>query len=475
LEKLSQGAAGTTRVFENLKKQCHSPVELERGSMGFKLWKKIKIKRVRVPDLLCVNCGKRIESRAKTDLQISMSHSTSDAKRGWDYGLLDDDYVAFVKASKTGERPIDWSTDELVQYVKVEDMRKARKNGEVSEIRPKGATEGFEARLVWPSAIAKADGRVISIDKNRLRYRKKEGGRMVRLSLHKSGHELKPLVKVGSAVTKNQILASVVPILEAIPCKENLTQDYYIELMKSVSHSDKYVAAKALAHFPSPETTSKLRERMKDEKEHIYVRLECACSLLKIDDKDSIRFFEEMLNSEYLEYQLECVIALSEVGKEESAELLIKTLLDPNKNAEVRAGAAWSLGEMRSRNAITALVSAFVAQDKDVRIEAARAMVKLNELFAKETMKLLPHSDDPKKAGISWALGKSGNFTVHDLIEVMKDDNTRKWIAWIIGTQKEEKYISQIEELKNKDSEVYFAVTVLWKVLSSWINGLETY
>lgn len=476
LEKLSQGAAGTTRVFENLKKQCHSPVELERGSMGFKLWKKIKIKRVRVPDLLCVNCGKRIESRAKTDLQISMSHSTSDPKRGWDYGLLDNDYVAFVKAYKTGGRPIDWSTDELVQYVKVKDMRKARENGEVSEIKPKGATEGFEARLVWSSAIAKADGRVISIDKKCLKYRKNEGGgRIVTLSLKRSGHELKPLVKAGSAVKQNQILASVVPILENIPCKENLTKDYYVELMKSASHSDKYVAAKALAYFPSPDTTLKLRERMKDEKEHIYIRLECACSLLKVDDKDSIQFFEEMLNSEYLEYQLECVIALSEVGKEESAELLIKTLLNPNKNAEIRAGAAWSLGEMRSKNAISALVSAFDAEDKEVRIEAARAMVKLNELFSKETMKLLPHSDDAQNAGISWALSKSGNFTVHDLIEVMKDDNTRKWIAWIIGTQEEQKYISQIEELKNKDNEVYFAVTVLWKVLSSWINGLEIY
>jgi hypothetical protein len=57
----------------------------------------------------------------------------------------------------------------------------------------------------------------------------------------------------------------------------------------------------------------------------------------------------------------------------------------------------------------------------------------------------------------------------------MRDEETRKWIAWIVGTQREQKFISEIEELKNKDKEVYFAVTVLWKVLSSWINGLEIY
>jgi HEAT repeat protein len=345
----------------------------------------------------------------------------------------------------------------------------------VTEVKPKGATEGFETRLVWSSAVAKADGVVINIKENSLQYRKHESGRVVTLSLRKAGHELKPLVKVGTEVIENQILASVVPVLREIPCNENLTQDYYIRLIKSVSHSDRYVAAKALAYYPSLDTISVLKERIEDKKEHIYIRLECACGLLRLGEKNSIQFFEEMLDSEYLEYQLECVIALSEVGKEESTELLIKTLLNADKNAEIRAGAAWSLGEMRSKSAITALSLAFDAIDNEVKIEAARAMVKLNEFYSNEVIKLLPESSDARKAGISWALSKSGNFTIHDLLEVMKDEDARKWIAWIIGTQKEQKCISQIEELKNKDREVYFAVTVLWKVLSSWINGLEIY
>lgn len=74
LEKISIGATGTKKVFENLKSLGHAPIELERGSMSFKIWKGIKIKRVRVPDILCVKCGKRVESRAKTNLAISMSH-----------------------------------------------------------------------------------------------------------------------------------------------------------------------------------------------------------------------------------------------------------------------------------------------------------------------------------------------------------------------------------------------------------------
>jgi hypothetical protein len=475
LEKISAGATGTTRVFADLKRQGHSPIELERGSMSFKIWKKIKIKRVRVPDILCVRCGIRVESRAKTDLQITMSHSISDPLRGWDFGLTDGDFIAFVNCVKSGERPIDWKADELVQYVKVEEMRKALAENKVVSIKPKGVTEGFEARLTWPSAVAKADGHVTSIDLNCLKYRRKDDNRMIRLSLKKGELVLTPLVKVDDTIKRNRILASVVAASDKIRCGGNLIQSYYIELMKSASLSDRYGAAKALSFFKSNETISTLKDKMRDEKEHIYIRLESASSLLKMGNKESLTFFEKLLYDQYLENRLECVIVLGEIGQRESSDLLIKTLLDTKQHPEIRAGAAWSLGELKDKSALNALVTAFDAVDKDIRVEAARAMVKLNELFAQETVKLIPASNDSQRAGISWSLSKSGNFTIHDLLAVINNDDARKWIAWIIGTQKEQKYISQIEELIQKDKEVYFAVTVLWKVMSSWINGLEIY
>jgi hypothetical protein len=126
LEKISIGAIGTAKVFHDLKSKGHNPIELERGSMSFKIWKKIKIKRVRVPDILCLNCGKRVESRAKTYLKLTMSHSTSDPERGWDFGLANGDLIAFVRCFKTGSKPIDWKADEMVQYVYVDSMRSAR-------------------------------------------------------------------------------------------------------------------------------------------------------------------------------------------------------------------------------------------------------------------------------------------------------------------------------------------------------------
>ena len=98
LENIAMGAAATRRTFADLEKQGHQPLELERGSMSFKVWKAIKIKRLRVPDLLCLRCGRRVESRGKRKLEITMSHSSRVAARGWDAGLDDGDVVALVSA-----------------------------------------------------------------------------------------------------------------------------------------------------------------------------------------------------------------------------------------------------------------------------------------------------------------------------------------------------------------------------------------
>src|SRR5437016_2222864 len=144
LQKIAIGATGTRRIFDDLRSAGHDPIELERSSMSFKIWKAIKIKRVRVPDILCLSCARRVESRAKTKLELSMSHSTSNPERGWDFGLDDRDWVAFVRCERTGDEPLDWSARSLVQYVPVSGMRAAWRAKQVRVSERKGAEEGFE-------------------------------------------------------------------------------------------------------------------------------------------------------------------------------------------------------------------------------------------------------------------------------------------------------------------------------------------
>jgi hypothetical protein len=443
--------------------------------MSFKIWKEIKIKRIRVPDLLCLKCGKRVESRAKTKLEVTMSHSYATQERGWDFGLNDDDYIALVKCEKIGERPIDWKASNLVQYIPVSSMRVSFKRDRVISVKPKGATEGFEARVTWPSAVVSCNGTVSSIYESKLQYHRETDGRTITVKLIRNGIKMNPLVEKGEKVADGQIVASVVPVAKYFNCEKIEPRKYYLELLKSPSLTEKYAAVKALCYFGNGLVKEALANKMMDRKEHIYIRLEAASSLLKMGEKSSLKFFEEVLNDAYLENRLECVIILGEIPKKEACGLLIKTLLSNGQNPEIRAGAAWSLGELRYKEALNSLVRVFNESELGIRVEAARALVKLNEKFAKDTIRLIPRTKEVERAGIAWSLSKSGKFTVKDLIEVMADEEARKWISWIIGTQREKDFIDQIEALKKKDKEVYFAVTVLWKILSSWIEGLEIY
>jgi hypothetical protein len=57
----------------------------------------------------------------------------------------------------------------------------------------------------------------------------------------------------------------------------------------------------------------------------------------------------------------------------------------------------------------------------------------------------------------------------------MVDDDARRWVAYILGMQNKDALVTQIEELRSRDAEVYFAVTVLWKILASWVYDLEEF
>jgi hypothetical protein len=79
------------------------------------------------------------------------------------------------------------------------------------------------------------------------------------------------------------------------------------------------------------------------------------------------------------------------------------------------------------------------------------------------------------RPGIAWALGKKGNFSANDLLESCVDDNSRQWISYILGMRDSKEFVHELEMLKVRDPEVYFAATVLWKIVSSWVYDLKEY
>ena len=137
LRNVSIGAVGTRQVAEILTEGGFNIIELERYSGSNKIWS-TKIKRLRVPDLLCLNTGIRIESRSKSKLAVIMSHAEKNPDRSWDKSLRDDDLIAFNALSPDGDG---WKGSSSVPLFRVGDLRlhKGLRSWVHASQRPKAA------------------------------------------------------------------------------------------------------------------------------------------------------------------------------------------------------------------------------------------------------------------------------------------------------------------------------------------------
>jgi len=478
LRKLAIGAAGTNETINRLVELGFDPIELERGSTGFKIWKKIKIKRVRVPDILCLSTGLRFESRGKTKPEISMSHSLRDPRRAWDAGLRNDDYVSIVLFEQ-GQDPVDLKRVSPVHFIKVADLKHAFDENRVKITKPKGVEEGSEIRVQWTCAVAHQPGIVNEVTDTRLRLKTSEGRIQNIHLLRKKGHiSISPQLSVNQSVDANQIVASVVPVHTSLQPQAHLDEPAFISKLGGTNLSERYGAAKALRYRGYEQAQVPLQERLNDSQEDIYVKLEAAAALAAFDHASGWNFLEANIRGSLLqiplETQLETIIVISEICKDRSQNLLIEVLQGTSKDEELRAGAAWALGQFATAVAATALVDTFNGTALEIKTEAARALLRIAEPQLPHLISLLKTSEPAHRDGISWALAKTGNFDPSILLH-NSDDNLRRWASYIIGYAKEKLAEEDLNKICQSDPEVYFAASVLWQILESWIAGLREY
>ncbi len=473
LTYISMGAFGVRQVMEDLRHQGHSPILLERGSNDFKLWRQIRIKGMRVPDILCVNNARRVESRAKTDFEISGSHSPLNPERAWDFGLSDLDYLAIPVCEKSGQRPIDWQVSNLVQYASVRELRKSRELGLTETSDPKAANQVSEVRVIWPSTVATSAGTVVAVEEDRIQY--KVGNRTNTIRLTKRGKRLIPLVASATQVERNQVLAAVLPVTRQVPIEPVIDFSHYLKDLDSMSTSARFAAAKALGLFQEGTIPPALIRHLEDVAEHIFVRLETAASLTRHRFSEGWTFLQATIRDEFTAHRLEAVIVLAEIDDPQAREMLLRVLADENEIPDIRAGAAWALGEHKDAGALDALVRAFSSHASDIRIEAARALAKIAPQHVAEVLRLFHQTTADNRPGVAWAIGKIGGVRFQDILPLHSEVDVRQWAAYILGIQGREKYIAEIEQLRQQDPEVYFAATVLWKILTNWAFELKDY
>ncbi len=163
LRFLTMGAIGARQTIEQLRRAGFEPIELERYSTSNKIWS-TKVKRLRLPDILCVRTGLRVEVRAKSDLKIRMSDAPSNPDRRWNTGLRGVDLCAFIACVERDGR-IDPANEAV--FFTVADLQATEADAGLGP--PKSASEGAERDRTWPSIVPSRNGVVEAVDSETIR------------------------------------------------------------------------------------------------------------------------------------------------------------------------------------------------------------------------------------------------------------------------------------------------------------------
>ena len=344
LRFLSMGAVGVHRTMERLRDRGFEPIELERYCSSNKIWT-TKVKRLRLPDLLCVRTGMRTEVRAKTDLKIRMSDAPANPDRVWDAELRDSDIVALITCFDTDGGPE--PADDAV-YFTVGALRASVDRSRLGP--PKSATEGAERDRTWPATVPTRDGTVVEVTDQRLSVQMSADAERAARRQTYTLRGKSVYVSPGDSFTAGTtILAGEPPALADFSAY--LSRRYApLEDLQAATDVDRYAAVKALRFRDDPRdrVIPALENLIRCEAEE-RVALEAAGSAAALGSafgqEQITRFIWD--NDERPELRMEAVFILTELGHSPFIrEQLNRVLIDPRfEGDELRQAAIWALGK----------------------------------------------------------------------------------------------------------------------------------
>ncbi len=484
--KIVVGAVGARAVCDDLAGLGHEFVELERGSTDSKLWKDVKRKRVRIPDLVCLRCGQRIECRAKTKNELSMSHSDQ-AERTWDFGMVQQDWIAFPVCESTREAErttgrmaevssychernwVQWQLSGYINYFSV----KAFRSRVHARSQTKGVTEGSENFISWDAKFSSRNGPVLDVDKaqGKVKIGLEDGSRPY---TWKIPDNCKILVSKGDDVQERQVFAaSVTPFRRnKLSCPGVLPDGHINRLLSSRERTQRFTGIKLARLLKISDYKTVAQELADDAEEDVYVRLEAVSYLVACCKASAEPSFRPYFDSGDPQTQLEAVIALADAGTQEAVALLAGILSDANNPYFLKSAAAWSLGHIGSEEASTKLVSAFASVGDDLRYEALENIVGVGCGACDNLLEGLQNADENIVAGCAEALRQQQSLpqdVIDNLLGHIRTDEPSKWVVWLVGHLPREQVNTAIAELQKDSPELHYAITLIWSFLDSWI------
>lgn len=420
------GAAGTAKVGRVLRNDYrHRPVELERYAMANKVWQ-TKVKRLRLPDLVCLRCGRRIESRAKSKLGIVVSHSKRPGREWNAGGMRPSDLYAFVRADLSSGtpsvgQPIFFSSEALNSVVNL-----ARLSDR------KAASEGSEETMTWPSWVPNRSGVAEGIDSDDKIVCRWDDGRTLRYWQWKNWGDSRYLyVEPGSRITAEEtMVAGVVPPSEVPACPGEVWD--IAGALSDDEETEQYAGIKAVGILRRDDLGESLA-RIQAEAEDWRIRLEATAALARLDPAawtGRIVTLADEANSRD-EARMEAVFTLSEITTDAASDALSAVAGDPDNPVELRAAAAWGLGRgVQPRPDL--LLPLTSSEEPLVSLHAIVALESIPEDSVPDLVAALGSDDDRVAASAAHVLFRQG--CAAPLLDVVRQGGrARLWALGALG------------------------------------------
>lgn len=416
-----------------------------------------------------------------------MSHSAADAERTWDFGMVDEDVVAFpvchrVDAERwsTGQLSgftsywlsrdrIRWKAASFINFVRVAQFRSVGS----SRAFTKGVTEGSETSIGWDAVVSTREGLIERISGGRVTVRRDSDGHRYTWSNPKG---LPVVVREGQRVQPDQLIASVVQPLdgEALICSEHLPPGHVNRLIHSRERTQRFTGIKLARLRGDSEPQNDVRRIEADPEEDIYVRLEAAAFLTRVLGTSAREVFGRYLEHRDEQIQLEAVVALAEAATSDAVGVLSDLLAAKDAPYFKRSAAAWALGEIGSEAAIDRLVHAFADVDVAIREEALEAIGEVASAPYERLTEGVLSDDDSIAAGSAEALRRLAPLSPdarQRLVGAVEAGRSHPWAVWLLGTlpRHDDSLALAIAELQETNPEAHYAITLLWTFVTSWV------